>query len=982
MANTLRMKLLGEATIWLGDEPLAGLQSRTAEALLVYLACQPKPFSRQQLAEFFWEERDPEQSATNLRVALSLLRKKVGEYLTVTRHTVAFNHTLPHEIDAAEFESAAEKLEKVLASAPPSTAAQIAQLEAAVALYGGPFLAGFSLRDNRSFEEWSLLRQEQSEQKAVRLLRRLLADLTSTGGAGRALRYADQLLGINPLSEMAHRHKMLLLARDGQLTAALAQYQTCQQMLADELGIEPAPETAELAERIRRATQTSRHNLPPAPTPFVGRERELAELVAHLTNPACRLLTLLGTGGMGKTRLALEAARRLAATGYFLNGLRFVSLADVPHATLIPSAIAAELGLVLGGDKRPQAQVLEAVAGEEMLLVLDNLEPLLEGAEGEATADFLAQLLATAPHVTLLVTSRQRVQLQEEWLFDVDGLEVGTAGQLFRQTAERTQRGFAPSAEDVAAIAAICQTLEGLPLAIELAAGWLRQMSCAAIAHELQASIGLLTTTLRNVPARHRSMTAVFDHSWALLTAEQGAILAKLSCFAGGFTAEAAQVVAGAARADLAALGEQSLVRWEGTSGRYSLHELLRQYGAGRLAALGLTETIAEAHGRYFVGFLGQQGDGEGTAERRAIRAELPNVRAAWLWAARQGREADLLAMCAILHNFYSVESGFHEGVALFQEALALLPEPVSPLLGADLRGRMARMLIHMGQIGAAKMELEGAIAAVQQVDDPVRLSTILGYVAITAFYAGEFGRAIGLAEESLGLATAADDLDGQAFALNFLGSCHKAVGDYGAAEGCFGRAVGVYEVLGDDLGRAMTLNNLGNLAQARGDFPTARAHYMTCSQLFLAQNHLHGAATTLANAGRLARKMGDLGGAEALLQESLELKRTQKDGRGTAVALIGLADVAVAGGEFGAAQAYLAEGLALAEAAGDVKLGLEGEGVRVGLARAVGRWEEAERLAAVLLANPALSQEVREQVLGEIERGDRDRGERGRLTG
>jgi predicted ATPase/DNA-binding SARP family transcriptional activator len=703
MGKMLRMKLLGEVSVWLGDEPLAGLQSRTAEALLIYLACQPKPFSRQHLAEFFWEERDPEQSATNLRVALSLLRKKVGDYLIVTRQTVAFKGEMGHEIDSADFHRAAEKLEWLLASHQPSTAEQIEQLEAAVALYGGSFLAGFSLRDNRSFEEWSLLQQEQHEQKAVRLLRRLLADLTATGGAGRALRYADQLLGINPLSEMAHRHKMLLLARDGQLTAALAQYQTCQQMLADELGIEPAPETAELAERIRRASQTSRHNLPPAPTPFVGRERELGELVAHLTNPACRLLTILGTGGMGKTRLALEAARRLAPTGYFLNGLHFVPLADVPHASLIPSAIAAELGLVLGGEARPQEQVLAALAGEEMLLVLDNLEPLLEGAEGEATAAFLADLLSTAPHVTLLVTSRQRVHLQEEWLFDVDGLEMGTAGHLFRQTAERAQRRFAPSAEDVAAIEAICHTLEGLPLAIELAAGWLRQMSCAAIARELQESIGLLTTTLRNVPVRHRSMTAVFDHSWALLTAEQRAILAKLACFAGGFTAEAAQVVAGAGRADLAALGEQSLVRWEGTSDRYSLHELLRQYGAGRLAEMGLATAIAEAHGRYFVGFLGQQGDGEGAAERRAIRAELPNVRAAWLWAAGQGEEAALLQMGALLHNFYSVESRSHEGIELFQEGLMRLSEPTSPCSGLICWGAWRGCTSTLGRLGRPK---------------------------------------------------------------------------------------------------------------------------------------------------------------------------------------------------------------------------------------------------------------------------------------
>ncbi len=707
----------------------------------------------------------------------------------------------------------------------------------------------------------------------------------------------------------------------------------------------------------------------------MGREQELGELVAQLTNPTCRLLTLLGVGGMGKTRLAVEAVRRLAGTGYFMNGLRFVPLADVPHATLLPHAIAAALGLVLQGEAPPHAQVLAAVANQELLLVLDNMEPLLEGEEGEATAAFLAQLLATAPQLTLLVTSRQRVQLQEEWLFDVAGLALETGAQLFHQTAVRTQRTFAPTAEDTAAILDICRTVEGLPLAIELAAGWLRQHPCPAIAEGLHQSLALLTTPLRNVPARHRSMTAVFDHSWVLLSAAHRAILAKLTCFAGGFTAEAAQVVAGASTADLAMLVEQSLVRGEPASGRYSLHELLRHYGAGQLAQMGLAEAIAQAQASYFVGLVTGLGDGEDTAEREAIRAELPNVRRAWLWAAGQGDAAALLQMSPILHNFYSVESRFHEGIELFQEALEQIPAPLPPLLRADLLGRMARMHIHIGQIGVAKARLEGAIAALEQVDDPVRLGILLGYMAITAFYAGEFGRAIGLAQESLALATAADDPEGQAFALNFLGSCHKAVGDYGAAAESFGRAVVVYEGLGDELGRAMTLNNLGNLAQAQGDFATAQAHYLACSQLFLAQNHLHGAATTLANAGRLARKLGDLAGAEALLQESLALKRGQKDGRGTAVALIGLADVAVAAHNFPAAHSYAAEGVALAEQAGDVKLALEGQAVQAVLAHAEGRTAEARELAAVVLAHPALSQEVREQVVGDIERGDRDRG-------
>ncbi|MFO7541036.1 MAG: tetratricopeptide repeat protein [Chloroflexota bacterium] len=991
----LTLKLLGEATISLNAKPITGIGSRTAEALLIYLACEGRPFSRQHLAEFFWEERAPDQSAANLRAALSMLRKQVGDYLLITRQTVSFNSDRPHRLDVADFMAAAKLTadgwQQTTGLSPSANPALPLALITALDLYEGDFLAGFSLRESRAFEEWQLLKREHLQQQATLLLRHLLEQPAILQDVGRALTYARRLLRLNPFSEYAHRQKMLLLARSGDLQAALVQYQACQTLLAEEIGVEPGPETAVLAQRLQRASQTTRHNLPPSPTPFVGRVQELADLQAQLVDPHYRLLTIMGPGGAGKTRLALEAARRLIPSGYFLNGLRFVSLVDAVTPAQIPTLIAAELDLTLSGKAPPHAQLASALADEEMLLILDNLEHLMEGPAGEETAGLLAHLLTTAPLLTLLVTSRRRLQLQEEWLFDLNGLslpaaeEGGAAGtaeiiaadavQLFLQAAERVQRRFRPTPADLTAIVRLCRILEGLPLGIELAAGWLRHLSCAEIERQLAKSMALLATGLRNVPARQRSMTAVFDHSWALLPDRAQTILTQLAVFRGGLTAAAAAAIVGATLSDLGVLVDHSLLRSE--NGRYSLHDLLRHYAAERLAASGKSETLAQAHATFFLDYLNEQAQGESMRQRLAIRAEQANIRAAWETAVQYGDEPALLSAAPTLHNFYSAESRFYEGIDLFQAALTpddrrgpadlrrAVHQPPSPLLQADLWGRVARMQTQIGQVKTASQTLEAALNALQQIDDPARQSTLLGYVAITAFYAGEFERAAALAAESLALAQQGGDQDGIAFALTFLGSCHKSLGEYAAAATCFNRAVAAYEQMGDPLGQGMALNNLGNLAQAQGDFVTAQAYYLTCSRLFQEQNHLHGAATTLANAGHLARKMGDLSRAESLLQESLQLKRRQQDGRGTAVSLIGLADVALAAGDSMTAQTYLQEGLDLAQKAGDVKLTLEGIALwGVLLYEAGDQPARAAGLLAFALTHSALTEEVRAQVV------------------
>lgn len=951
----LRLNLLGQPTFFLNDSPLTDFGSRTAEALLLYLACEQRPFSRQQLAEFLWHERDPNQSAANLRAVLSLLRKRVGDYLIVTRQTVAFNSQLPFALDTDQFAHYASQ-------------ESITDRQTAVALYRGPFLDGFFLRESRDFEEWSLLQREHWQRLALLLLRQLLTDLMAADQLPLALQYADQLLHIDPINEYAHRQKMGLLARTDQLQAALRQYEQARTLLQTELGVGPNIETSQLADRIRRASQTVRHNLPPATNPFVGRSQELAALKNRLLAPDVRLLTILGSGGVGKTRLALEALRQLAPTGYFLNGLRFVPLDTIDDPALIPDQIAATLGILFHGDAPRSQQLATAVADDELLLLLDNVEQLLDGPNGHSTSLFLADLLAAAPLLKIVLTSRRHIQLREEWLFDVTGLSLTTAVsqtpseavQLFLQAAKQIQRQFAPNQAEMAAIEHLCHTLEGLPLAIELAAAWLRQLSCQQIADKVDQSLELLVSSLRNLPARHRSMTAVFDYSWQLLPPVVQTVLAALALFRGGFTAVAAQAVADASLAHLSTLVEHSLLRWE--NGRYHMHELLRQYLMEQLAQLERATAVGQTHATFFQQLLAQQGDGESKTERQLIQTELANIRVAWEHMVKQANEAALLQMAEKLHNFYSVESRFYEGIALFQKGLHLLAD-ASPLLQADLLGRTMRMQAQVGQVKAARQTLDKVLPLLPRLNDPLRQAAILGYGAITFFYSGEFGQTIQLAQESLALAEQNQHRKGIASAHNLMGSAYRALGDYAVAASHFSQAAVAYEQSDDPLGKAMAWNNLGNLAQSQGDFAAAQQYYLACSQIFREHDHLHGAATTLANAGQLAARQGDYGQARQLLSESLTLKRAQQDEGGIGLALVVLGEVLLAEGEVEAATAVLQEALQLAQHSGNVKLGLQAVAQMAQIKLKAGQTELAWQLFQFLLGYKATSLEMRQEV-------------------
>ncbi|MEZ4672437.1 MAG: LuxR C-terminal-related transcriptional regulator [Anaerolineae bacterium] len=374
---------------------------------------------------------------------------------------------------------------------------------------------------------------------------------------------------------------------------------------------------------------------------FVGRTQELADIQKLLADPMCRLLSLVGPGGIGKTRLALEVAR--AAQSAFIKGVHFVSLAPIHSATNIPSAIAHALpGL------RPERYnlqgLLDYLNDQTLLLILDNFEHLLDGVE------VVAAVLAAAPRVKIIVTSRESLNIQEEWLWDVAGLdfpmndavtplETYSAVQLFAERAHQVRRTFS-LADEYTQVVNICRIVEGMPLALELAAIWIKSLNCAEIADAISQDMNFLQTRLHNIPERHRSMRVVFEHTWDMLNEAERTALRRLSVFRGGFTQEAAARVAGTTLHTLAALVDKSILT-KVASGRYAIrHELLRQYGENQLEIAGENSAISDAHSTYFTDFLAQwEPHIRGLRQEEAIshiEADFDNVRLAWFYAVEE----------------------------------------------------------------------------------------------------------------------------------------------------------------------------------------------------------------------------------------------------------------------------------------------------------------------------------------------------------
>jgi predicted ATPase/tetratricopeptide (TPR) repeat protein len=642
----------------------------------------------------------------------------------------------------------------------------------------------------------------------------------------------------------------------------------------------------------------------------------------QLADPACRLLTLSGAGGVGKTRLAHEVADRLRSR--FADGYALVSLQSVAAVAQIPPLIAGALGIQvqLGGD--PVRQLGALLSERRLLLVLDNFEQLIDGAP------LLSELLAAAPQLSLVVTSREALNIQEEWLFPLEGLEVPAgesavdetaAVRLFAERARQARHSFDLDAER-GAVARICRLVEGLPLAIELAATWARTLSCEAIADEIARNLGFLSTSLRNVPARHRSMEAAFDHSWSLLPPDQRDAFARLAVFRGGFTRDAAAQVAGATLDVLAALIDKSLVQ-RAAGGRYAMHELLRQYAGAQLAAAA-EQQARRAHAAFFIAFLADRtralSGGRQHAATEEIAAESENVRAAWAHAVASGDVAAIHGAAHALGVYYIFRGPYGEGAAMLEEAAGALRAAVDdPLAAAALAGidvDLSWLYLRLGRLDDAQGVLAESEALLDRMGTPPRPGRATDPLLVRAdlaMIAGNYAEAARLGE----LARRRSERHGHAgnlpYAWYALTEAALAQGLYALAQQYAQNAYAAVQVSQDRWYAAYLHSELGHVAVAQGAYAQARHHYASSYELRAEFDDPQGMAEALGHLARAALLEAAHAEAAATYERICAIYRRTGDRGGLARALNGLGLALCRTGDPAAARQHLRQAFAIA---------------------------------------------------------------------
>ncbi|MFN8441628.1 MAG: tetratricopeptide repeat protein [Caldilineaceae bacterium] len=967
----LTLSLLGPFHALLDDKPITTFRSVKNQALLAWLALESKrPVSRASVAGLCWPEESEETARLNLRQALFQLRSVLHatdeeqelNHLLITAQTLQFNFASSYTIDVVAFNELFEACARHTHPSLDHCAECSSRLMQATTLYRGEFLQGMFVNDSESLEEWMLWRRQQFQQHQLLALHALASWFEQQADYKQAQSYAQRQLDIDSLREDAYQQMMRSLALDGKRQEALVYFERCRQVLQDELGVPPSTATQKLYEQIKGQTfpqpsvasnvtlpelpAANRHNLPTAPNRLVGRQTELQFVQQRLMESDCRLVTILGPGGVGKTRFALALATQILDWGLriadsgdldgssrFPDGVWFTPLAGVSNTLQLPQAIAASLGVRLEGQSTPRQGLLDYLHSKQLLLVLDNYEHLMSDAL------LVDEILQNANGVKIVVTSRERLNFQKEWVYELSGLPFpapqrsrqpltnGAAAnegdppgavQLFLDRAHRFSH-FHATSTNLAAIQRICQLVEGYPLGIELAAALIGMMPLPDIVQEIESGIDILATTMRDLPDRHRSLRAVFDSSWESLRPQERAVMARLSVFRGGFDWRAAQSVAKSSRLDLAGLLNKSMLSLT-PAGRYEVHELLRQYAWARLED---RNEVQQAHARYFANFVEtRKAQLRGEAQKQTSSEfdnEIENLRLAWAWAIQQADDA-------LLGQFY-------RGLALYFETRGLYEEAESGFANATAALRqgsadslvLVQLLVQQGsfcrlrsQYDEAKKALLCALSLLDQQSQEscteirAQQAEALSNLGLITHFLGDNRSASQQLERAVAISRELDRPDLLAECLAFSALFTQFNGKQSEARQLFQESLAIRRSLHDLRGMALTMNQLGFLFVNSADYTRAEMMFQECLTIQRDLGDQLGVANTLNSLGAGAITWGDYPAAKRYHSESLAIYRQYNERGGILRNLGNLGYVYNRLGEYEAALEILLQALAM----------------------------------------------------------------------
>ena len=906
-------------------------------ALLAYLVIESEQTHlRSQLANLFWGDWREEQAKANLRKSLFRLREALsdfGEGLLEVTHTMVRLRPEQLQADILTFRQLLQQVSQHHHLALINCSTCLDKLSRAVALYTGDLLAGLEVDDAPQFESWLTYKREQFHEEALAALANLTSLRLQRRDYELAQRLAQQQLQLEPWREEAHRHLMQAFMGQGRREEALAQFGKCRAILAAELGLDPAGETANLFKAMQQnvweepaapplpaVTGPWLHHFPHQIAPFIGRKEDIAAIQERLQDAAGRLLTLLGPGGIGKTRLAIEAVQGLkSGRELFPAGCYFIPLLNVATSDQLITAIGQQLGFTFRGGASPAQQLLDHLANQALLLVLDNYEQLLPHTQ------FVEQILAQAPQITLLVTGRVPLNLRAEWRFPLTGLTVPEpnlppaqvasrpAAQLFESAAQRMDPHFQVNENNAASVAALCRHLAGMPLALEIAASWLKIYTLPALANRIELGVTFLTATARDMPERHRSLRVVFEQSWQLLNPSERAGFAHLTCFQSHFSLEAALAVVDLALETLAALLEHTLIQ-RLQNDRYSLHPLLQQFARDYLAE---GDGVFERHAAWYLGQVAQVAPQFATSKASAavaqISQELDNIRRAWQWAVAY-HKTDLLTISLDgLQNFYLFRGLYGEGRDYFGQAMERLdsrPEH-TPLLHR-LRLAQASCYKKMG-------ETETAISLVKQVTADINAPIYpTAMIALAQIYElrGENSEAIACLEEAQKTITGhSSEL---AEILDLSGRVYRTLNRFQDGITALAQALAINNTLGNASKVAENHTTLGLLYKDLGNFSEAIYHIEQAVNLAHKLDHRENVARFTQNLGLVYWQMGELEKALTCYQKSLAMAEELESKRGIAMCTGGIAAIMRLMHRYEEGLAHYRRALQLAEASDD----------------------------------------------------------------
>ncbi len=973
MPELLRISTLGGLDIHLSGRPLTGLASRKAEALLVYLACTQRQHARESLAAMLWDESSQSRALANLSVVLSSLRKFVGSYLEIRRHSVAFNTDSDYWLDIVELQAQLNRWRMQRSVTKPLSPQAAGDLSTALSLYKGEFLAGFHLRGSRDFEEWVLSQAQHILRQVIESLDELTAFYLDNAMYKKGIQSASRLLELDPLHEVIHRQMMQLLVASGQRGSALMQYETCSRALMDGLGVAPSNETQNLYEHIISGEKLPglpprppAHNLPAQLTSLVGRREELEQIAVRLQDPACRLLTLVGAGGIGKTRLGLEAA--VHAAQHYPDGVWLVELASLTEPEVLPGQIAAALGVSAQEASHGRAEtdvLVDYLRDKSLLLVLDNCEHLVD-----ACAGFAEELLKDCPLVKVLATSRERLAVPGESTFPVPPLELPPdqttlqdleeypAVRLFLDRAAAARPGFALTEQNSVVLTEIIRRLDGIPLAIELAAARVKVLSLEQIAERLKDRLQLLTGGPRTALPRHKTLRATIDWSYSLLAERERALLRRLSVFSGGWTLESAEEVSNFRQGNrehildgITQLVDKSLVSAEEQDGlvRYWMLETMRQYGVSELKEQGEIEEAHRRHAAFFVNLAERADNGLRDAGQigslNLLDSEHDNLRAALGWSIDNG-EADLAFHLVAAMGWYWFMRGHWGEASRWLTKVLELDSDASQIW-------RAKAIYRAGGLELIRGNLVGTIDLVEETSQNCRtqgdeegLAWCLNLLGQARMWQHEkIDEAYSSLSESAEIFDSMENEWGVAWSLRYLGQITEFQGNYKQGAKIQRKALRGFEQMGDTWNAAHSLYLLGSAAYRNGDFQEAKLANEACQEKCRLVEDKVMAAHSLRGLAQLLLHEGKIEQAGVLFEEALEALKKIGDESCAAGATGNLADVAQRKGEFEQAALLLRQSLVSFEKLGNEDAVAETVERFALLAAATGDEERAARL-------------------------------------